>query len=356
MADESGDKTESPTQRRRDEARRKGQVAYSQELTGSLLLLSGVLSIWLFGEYIAGNLSNAMKIFIENSYVTIERVSLQYVLKELVRYAVTIVGAFMAFSFVVALFANIAQVGFVISAEALEFNWEKLDPVSCLQKKVLSPAGLIRGLQQVLKISAIAAIAAWILWGRGEQFSNFQMMPLAESVGVTWGIAVQLLLATTTILLILAVGDFMFQKYRHEEQLKMSRQELKDEHKNEEGDPHVRARRRQLQRELAMKERMIQEIPKATVVITNPTHLAIALRYVPGEMSAPIVLAKGKGFQAKRIVKAARDHNVIVLERKPLAQALFKMVNIGDEIPPQLYYAVGEILAYLYLLKEQKAA
>ena len=105
-----------------------------------------------------------------------------------------------------------------------------------------------------------------------------------------------------------------------------------------------------------MKERMIQEIPKATVVITNPTHLAIALRYVPGEMSAPIVLAKGKGFQAKGIVKAARDHNVIVLERKPLAQALFKMVNIGDEIPPQLYYAVGEILAYLYRLKEQKAA
>lgn len=354
-ADDQGEKTEQPTQRRRDEARREGQIAYSNELTGSLLLLVGIGLLWVFTDFVTQNLKGSMRLFLMNSYAIIEYVSVEVVIRRFVTALLSINGALMGITFVVALLVAGAQAGAVISLEAIQVKWEKLDPIKGVQR-VLSLQGVMKGVQQGLKILMVGGVAYWVMYGRSAQIASLAFEDLGTSVAITWGMAIELLLAATIILVILGIGDYVFQKYRHEEQLKMSRSEIKDEHRSEEGDPQVRARRRQIQRELALKERMIQEVPEATVVITNPTHLAIALKYDRDETPAPICVAKGKGHFAKRIVATARENGIPVLERKPLAQALFKTVNVGDEIPPLLYIAVSEVLAYLFRLRAQNAA
>lgn len=354
-SDDQGEKTEQPTQRRREEARREGQVAYSAELTGSLLLLCGILLLWLFTDHFSGNLKGAMRLFLMNSYAPIEHVTLETVIRRLLSTILTVLGGFMSFIFCVALLVSAAQAGFGISLEAINVKWNKIDPLKGVQR-VLSLQGLMKGVQQILKVGMVAGVAYWVVSGRTSEIASMSHLPLMGSVITTWNLAIQLLLAATIILLMLGIADYAFQKYRHEQQLMMSTSEVKDENRNEQGDPQVRGRRRQIQRELALKERMIREVPEATVVITNPTHLAIALKYDRNETPAPICMAKGKGHFAKRIVATAREHGIPVLERKPLAQVLFKTVNVGDEIPPVLYLAVSEILAYLFRLRSQNAA
>lgn len=354
-ADDQGEKTEQPTQRRRDEARREGQVAYSMELTGALLLLTGIATMWLFTEFISGNLKGIMRLFLFHSYAAIEYVSFEIVIRRIVSAIITLLGGFMAMTFIITLLGGVFQAGFIITFEAMEPKWNKLDPIKGLGK-IFSLQGIVKGLQQILKVLFVAGAAYWVLADRTTTIASLSSVNLGTSVTFVWNTTLELLMAAAVILLILAVGDYVFQKYRHEEQLKMSRTEIKDEQRNEEGDPQVRARRRQIQRELTMKERMIQDVPEATVVITNPTHLAIALKYERDETPAPVCVAKGRGHFARRIVAKAKENGIPVLQRKPLAHALFQTVNVGDEIPPLLYVAVSEILAYLFRLRAQDAA
>ncbi len=349
-SEDDGQKTEAPSQRKRDEARRQGQVAYSPELTGTMLLMAAVITMWLYGADFTTQLREAMEQYIGNSHALIVHVGAFDALQDAVKRGLGIAGGFMATMFGIALLVNFAQVGFYFSTEAIEFKWEKLDPIGGMQK-LFSVMGLMKGLQQVLKTTAVGAISCWLLWGREALVASLTDAPLLWSAKQTWAMALQLLLATTAMLMVLGAADYVYQWYRVENELKMSKQEMKDEHRNEEGDPHVRARRRQIQRELAQKRKMIRDVPKATVVITNPDHYAIALRYVRGENSAPVCLAKGTNHFALKIIAEAKKHGVTVIERKPLARALYKMVNVGDEIPNMLYIAVSEVLAYLYRLK-----
>lgn len=349
-SEDDGQKTEQPTQRKRDEARRQGQVAYSPELTGTMLLMAAVIVMWLYGDDFSSQLRTAMEQYLGNSHALIMHVGLLDLLQDAIKRGVAIAGAFMVIMFGIALLVNFAQVGFFISTEALEFKWEKLDPISGFQK-IISVMGLVKGLQQVAKTAAVAAIAVWLMWGKEQQIAALTDAPLFWSASQAWSMALKLLIATTAMLMVLGGADYFYQWFRLENELKMTKQEMKDEQRNEEGDPHVRARRRQIQRELAQKRKMIRDVPKATVVITNPDHYAIALRYVRGENSAPICLAKGTNYFALKIIEEARKHGVSVVERKPLARALYKMVNVGDEIPHQLYIAVSEVLAYLHRLK-----
>lgn len=354
-SEDDGQKSEQPTQRKRDEARRQGQVAYSQELTGTMLLMAAVLLMWLYGEDFTSQLRSAMETYLANSHAMVhDYVGPMDVLKDAISRGLGVAGGFMAVMFAIALLVNFAQVGFLFSTEALEFKWEKLDPISGFMK-IVSVMGIVKGLQQVLKTAAVGCIAMWLLWGREHSIAALTDAPLLYSAKQVWHIALQLLIAVTAMLMLLAAGDYFYQWYRMENELKMTKQEVKDEHRNEEGDPHVRARRRQIQRELAQKRKMIRDVPKATVVITNPDHFAIALRYERGENSAPICLAKGTDHFALKIIAEARKHGVAVVERKPLARALYKLVNVGDEIPHTLYVAVSEVLAYLHRLKHGNA-
>jgi flagellar biosynthetic protein FlhB len=240
-------------------------------------------------------------------------------------------------------------VGFHVAPELLVPRWNRMSPAAGWSRMV-SGASAMRGLMSLLKVAAVSVIAFWVLKGRANQIALLGAGSLSNALAQSWDIALRLALAIAAALVLVGLADYTFQRLRHEQSLMMSRQEVKEELRREEGDPHTRARIRRLAREVARK-RMMDDVPRSTVVITNPTHLAIALRYDRGSMSAPRVVAKGAGAVAQRIVALARQHAVPVVERKPVAQALYKAVKIGQDIPAVLYYAVAEVLAYVYRLR-----
>jgi flagellar biosynthetic protein FlhB len=259
------------------------------------------------------------------------------------------IGLLLAVLVVTGLAIAAVQAGFYVTPEALAPRWSRLSPAAGWSR-IMSTASAVKGLAAVSKVCVVAALTWWILRGRGGQIAALSQGTLATAAAQSWDIALRLALAIAAGLVLIGMADYATQRWRHERSIMMSRQELKEETKREEGDPLMRARIRKLARETARK-RMMNDVPQASVVITNPTHLAIALRYERGTMSAPKVVAKGAGFVAKRIVELARRHAVPVVERKPVAQALYKAVQIGQQIPAALYYAVAEVLAYVYRLR-----
>jgi flagellar biosynthetic protein FlhB len=262
-----------------------------------------------------------------------------------------LVGFFLAAAFAAGLTIGVVQAGGVIFAtEAVAFNWEKLSPFEGWQR-IVSAGGLVRALAALLKTGVIVLLSLWIVWGRGPEIGSLASGELARSVGIGWDITVRLLLGAAAALILIGLADYGFQFWRHERSLMMTREEVREEHKTDEGDPQIRGRRRALMRHLVSRRRMLEEVPKATVVVTNPTHLAVALRYERGVMNAPQVVAQGAGFIAEQIRERAARHAVPILERPALAQALYRAVKVGDEIPVALYYAVSEVLAYIYRLR-----
>jgi len=352
MADEfDPSKTEAPTQRRREEAREQGQVAVSSELAAGLLLLTGVLVLW----YGANTIKEGLIIGLRLTMLTIAAPA-DFGVEQSKTFMVALIGrgmeslgVFWGLLLVVGLGVGAMQVGFHVVPGLLGPKWEKLSPGQG-RKRIFSLAGVMRGLMALIKVAVIVALAAWVLRGRSAQIMNFGDGQLGTAAAEAWNIAMRLALACAGALVIIGVTDYAFQRWRFEQALRMTRQELKDEVKREEGDPQMRARLRKMQREMSRK-RMMQDVPRSTVVITNPTHLAVALRYERGAMAAPKVVAKGAGFVALRIVALARRHAVPVVERKPIAQALFKAVKVGQEIPAALYYTVAEVLAFVYRLR-----
>ena len=207
----------------------------------------------------------------------------------------------------------------------------------------------------MLKVIILAVVSWWVLNDRGPQVGALAEGMLGRSVSSAWGLCIELLIDISAVLLAMGAVDYGFQWFRHERRLRMTREELKQERKEDDGDPLLIAKRRQRAREIANQRRMIQDVPQATVVITNPTHFAIALKYQRGVDSAPIVVAKGRDQFALQIAIKARRHGIPVIERKPLAQALFKTVKVGQEIPQALFIAVSEVLAYIYRLRGNNA-
>jgi flagellar biosynthetic protein FlhB len=260
-----------------------------------------------------------------------------------------LLGVFLGLTVLIGVGVGVLQVGFHVSPGILAPRWEKLAPASGWSR-MFSGQAWVRGLVFCLKAALAGAVAFWVVRARTTQLALLPGSTLATTTAQGWALAMRLALAVAAVFLVLGVLDFLYQRWRHTTGLMMSRQELKEELKRDEGDPLLRARIRKLQREAARK-RMLQDVPRASVVITNPTHLAIALRYERGVMKAPRVVAKGAGHLAERIVELARRHAVPVLERKPVARALYKAAKVGQEIPAALYYAVAEVLAYVYRLR-----
>lgn len=343
-------RTEAPTPRRREEARAQGQVANSQDLATGLMLLCGMGALALVGPSMAASLFQGTRSGLLHALgADLDAQRAQSVFADLWIQGLGILGMFLAVVVVAGVFIPILQVGFHVNPGLLGWRLDRLAPAQGLAK-LLSGATAMKALNALLRVLVVAGVVWWVMKGRSRGLVGLTETHLVAVAGQSWALIVRLGLAVAGALVTLGLFDYGYQRWRLEQSLRMTRQELKEELKREEGDPMVKARIRKLQRAAAQK-RMLQDVPGATVVITNPTHLAVALRYEAGAMPAPKVVAKGAGFVAQRIAALARQHGVPVLERKPLAQALFKAVNVGQEIPAALYLVVAELLAQVYRLR-----
>ncbi|MBM4075855.1 MAG: EscU/YscU/HrcU family type III secretion system export apparatus switch protein [Planctomycetes bacterium] len=359
MADDQDfEKSELPSQRRRDEARAQGTFAYSHELVNGLLMLCGAYGLWWGGIGLAQGLQGYLVHFVSNPYLefladdnsfrNIDGASSLFT--EIILKTLGLIGALIGGLYVVGIAGNFMQAGFRINSESIAPNWSKINPAENWQK-LFSWDGVTKGGNSLAKILGVAIVAWWVLSDRGGLIISLSEGVLSQSIGTAWGLVLELFLTVAVVIAVLGFADYAIQWYRTEQRLKMSREELKQERKDDEGDPLIKSKRRQRARDIAGQRRMLEEVPKASLVITNPTHIAVALRYERGEMAAPVVIAKGEDQFALQIMAKARRHGIPVVERKPVARALYKMVKVGEEIPQALYVAVSEVLSYIYRLR-----
>jgi len=347
------EKTEQATPKRREEARKKGQVAQSREIP-SAFVLAGALGVFFFsGSWMFWRVSRFMKgVFKDIGSFYFQEASIYTFLQEVFMELFTILMPLMSLVFIAGLGANLLQVGFMINSESLSPKLAKLDPVKGI-KRMFSLKSLAEMVKSLVKILLVGGIAFLMVKGEVGLIPSLMQMDVPNILAFAGRATLKIWFFTCLVLIVLAAMDYAFQRWQHEKDLKMSKQEVKDEAKQREGDPSVKAKIRSAQREMA-RRRMMDAVPGADVVITNPTRLAIALKYKAEGMAAPQVIAKGAGFIAARIKEIARDGGVPVVEQKPLAQTLYKVVEIGGYIPVNLYRAVAEILAYVYGLKENR--
>lgn len=349
-ADTSQNRTEQATPRRLEESRKKGQIPVSAELNSGLHLLVGSVMLWLLGTHIGPSILGTFRDWVPRiADVEGSPGDIQRWLTMLAVGVFTISGAMIGVLFAAGLLVGLIQSGFNISFEPLNADWSKLSPISGFQK-IFSTRAVAKGAAALLKLAAVSAIVGWILYSRSDAIASSGFMTLGGTLTSGWEIAIHMMLAVAVALVVIGGFDYLFQRWKHGQDLMMSRQEIKEEFKETEGDPELKGRLRTLQRELAQRQ-SDEEVPTADVIVTNPTHLSIALKYDRDTMAAPKVVAKGAGAAALRIRKIAAKHNVPIVERKPVARALYQMAEIGDEIPVELFQAVAEILIYVYNLK-----
>lgn len=351
MAEESfQERTEQATPKKREKAREEGDVARSVEIPSVFVLAAGISALYFFAHYFYENMLAIMRDsfrFDSVPYVTGQYcVSLLYRFTS--RYLLTLAPVMLAV-FVMALFANIYMVGFVISWKAVGLKPERLDPVKGLLNK-FTLASLVELVKSIVKLLVIFLLAWLAVRGEMHHINHLYDNSVSQILLYISKIAFKIFIWVILPMVAVAVADYMYQKWQFDEKIKMTKQEIKEEYKESEGDPQVKSRIRALQMEAA-KKRMMADVPKADVVVTNPTHLAIAIRYDPASMGAPRVVAKGAGRVAEKIREIARENRVPLVENKPLARNLYKLVEIGQEVPGEFYQAVAELLAYVFRLK-----
>lgn len=346
----SGEKTEKATPKKKEDARKKGQVAKSQDLSPSIALTAFFFLLIMLGSQMLATFQNIMRESL-TTYISwqVNEENLKVMVMQLAYEAFKIVGPVLAVSLLVAFAVNYMQVGWLLSTEPLQVKLEKLNPIEGA-KRIFSLRSLVELLKSLLKISAGIYVAYSILWNSKEQVVQLSLKSLGTVLSYTAGEVAKLGIYLGLLLFVLAVLDYAYQRYEHEKNLRMSKQDLKDEHKQAEGDPLIKGKIRERQRSMAIR-RMMQELPKADVIITNPTHFAVAIRYDASAMSAPTVVAKGQDYLALKIREVAKKHRIVTMENKPLARALYSQVEIGQQIPEELFKAVAEVLAYVYKLQ-----
>lgn len=354
MAEDTGlERTEPASARRREEAREQGQVVHSRELSTLALLLAGGGGLWFLGAGISDRLLGLVRHGMELDRALAFAPNLM-----LTRLKETSVDMLLALSPLLLLFvlAAIASTlllsGWLFSFKPMLPDFGRLDPIKGLSR-VVSWNGVVEMIKAVGKTLLVGVVAAWVIWKNSGAVFSLAAEPLASGMAhMMQLVGTSFLVMAGSMALIVAV-DIPFQLWDHEKKLRMTREEVRQENKETEGDPQVKAHIRSQQREMA-RRRMMQEVPKADVVVTNPTHYAVALRYRDGAMRAPMVVAKGAHLLAARIRTLAAEHHVPVLEAAPLARALYRHAELGDEIPAALYTAVAEVLAYVYQLRRQQ--
>ncbi len=352
MPADKDEKTEAPTPRRRTEARDSGQVAKSQDLGAAVLLLGGMVALEIMGQDILRELLNALGYYLGGNDVvpvTTDQIP------ELARYAAKVLAGvvlpLMVVLVILALLVQYFQVGLLLTLKPLTPDLGKLNPIKGAAR-LFSMSAFVRLGMSLLKLGIIGAVAYVTLREQIREVVFAINLDHWLILGLATELVFSLSLRLGIILLILGIIDYAYQRYKHERDLKMTKQEVKEEMRRMEGDPIVKQRQRSVQMQLT-KQRLRADVPKADVVVTNPTELAIAIKYDSDTMDAPRVLAKGQDFLARQIRQIAIEYGVPIVERKPLAQALYRTCEVGDEIPPQFYKAVAEVLAYVYELSGQ---
>ncbi|MBB3125897.1 flagellar biosynthetic protein FlhB [Paenibacillus rhizosphaerae] len=345
-----GEKTEKATPKKRQDTRKKGQVAKSQDLTGAVVLLASFFSLLMFGSSFKERLVGLFKdIFLNRLTMDL---SINNVMSLAVEYGIDILlllAPVFLTVVVMALAANLMQVGFMLTGESLKPKFSKLDPIKGF-KNIFSVRSLVEFAKSILKLVIIGLLVYQTMRGAIGDIGKLSEVNIEKTFHFVASLTMKLGLKIGAALFVMAALDFLYQKYEFEKSIRMSKQDIKDEYKKMEGDPLIKGKIRERQRRMAM-QRMMQEVPKADVVITNPTHFAVALKYEGSQMEAPQIVAKGQDFVALRIKEIAKENGVITMENKPLARALFQRAEIGDSIPADLFQAVAEVLAYVYKLK-----
>ncbi|MEO2088060.1 MAG: flagellar biosynthesis protein FlhB [Gemmataceae bacterium] len=343
-------KTEDPSPRRREEARKQGQVPFSQELVGAVVLLAAVIGLIVFGNSIGGRLLQVIR----DDLPVVRHENLTPAdAQKLFLSAALRLGAAVAPWFGLMLVAGVAacvvQAGLQLTPEKLELKFDRLNPATGAQR-LFSTAALVKGGLAMLKVAAIGGMAYWVFEGRVGVILGLNHDRLSWAAVSAWAVITRLALYLAAATALVAAADYIYQRRRFEVGLRMTKQEVKDELKQEEGDPQLKARMRQLARERMMRK-MLTEVPKATVVITNPTHYAVALRYDTPTDDAPVVVARAAGAFALKVIALARDSGVPVVERPTLARAIYAAVKEGRPIPGPLFRAVAEVIAFVYRLR-----
>jgi len=349
----AGEKTEKATPKKRLDSRKKGQVLKSPDVTSAIVLLA----VFLFLFFTAGFMRERIFTFFYqtfNRYILIDTISVDMIMQiysDVLLEAGILVLPIMLISVIAGIAGNVFQFGPLFTTEPLKLDLKKLDPIKGF-KRIFSVKAIIELIKSVLKISLIGSVTFVILWMNLEEVLSLSFKSPWDTLSTIAFLTALMGIASSIVLLFISVLDYFYQRYDYEKNLKMSKQDIKDEYKNSEGDPIVKSRIKQRQREMAMR-RMMQEVPKADVVITNPTHYAIALKYEDGEMDAPVVIAKGADFIAQKIKLIAKENEIVMVENRDLARGMYGQVEIGDRIPDEFFRAVAEILAYVYRVKRK---
>lgn len=351
-----GEKTEQPTSKKLSDARKEGQVAKSREVANGLGLLTFFLVLKLMIGYIG---ESFLEIFSEIYNKIPESVTMYqgnvpvYDFIQIIRYAVIrliyIVGPILLVGFVVAFLSDYMQVKWQVTTKPLMPKFSKLNPINGF-KKIFSVDSLIELIKAILKIVLIGIVIYTYIKDRIEYIYFLYDIPLMQALQLLGDFVVDLGIRISVVYMIIAAADFIYQKVKFKKDMMMTKQEVKDEYKQQEGDPQVKGKIRSKMREVSQR-RMMQSLPQADVVITNPTHYAVAIKYDPEQYDAPIVLAKGEDYLAQKIKEIAKENSIEIVENKPLARMLYANVDVGQLVPPELYQAVAEVLAFVYQLK-----
>jgi flagellar biosynthetic protein FlhB len=348
---DDAERSEEATPQRREDFRKRGQVAQTRELASVFTLIIGLLALWLLGRF-----------FFEQLYQVFTKSFSDYVLMaakngdwfQAVRNATItgflVIGPFAGILWIANAASTIVQIGILQNEEAIKFDLTRLDPIQGF-KKIISMRSLVEGLKAIIKITAVVALVYHMLKSDIKTIpllSTYEIPALIMYIG---NIVFKLFASVGGFMFGLSIVDYLFQRWELEKQMRMTKQEVKEEIKSREGDPLIRARVRKLQRELASR-RMMDDVKKAEVIITNPTHIAVALQYTK-DLVAPRVVAKGAGDIAEKIKQIAKEHKIPIVENKPLARTIFKTLKLGQVIPRELYTAVAEVLSYIFRLKKR---
>jgi flagellar biosynthetic protein FlhB len=355
VADDQGEKTEEPSPYKLEEARKKGDVASSKELN-SVLILSGTFAVlilssiymfetiykyieWIYGLEITKAFTEEMgKRILEESFIMMGK---------------CVAPVFLT-SMSLGIMAQISQVGILYAPDVLQLKFDRINPQNGF-KRIFSKKSIVEVLKGLFKFSIVMGITYYIISGNLLSFNGFLHTDAAEAFSYGKMFALKLALSIMLGLVIVAIGDFAWEKYAYKEKHRMTKQQVKEENKEREGSPEVKQRIRTIQREMAQK-RMMNDIKTADVVVTNPTHISIVIRYNQETMIAPEIVGKGSDHLAMRIREIAKENDIPIVENVPLARALYKTVKVGEGVPRSLYKAVAEILAFVYKLRRKKKA
>lgn len=354
MADSSQEKTEQPTSGRLDDAKKKGQLAYSKELTAAVLFLVGLGALKLSGGEIFASIVDAAVTMLSLPTATFDEQSPAGFVAQLGRTFLTVLSPIFLVAFVATIGPGLMQTNLNLSLQKLQPDFKRLDPIQGV-KKLFSIKQVVTVLQSLAKVGLVGVVVWVTIEAALPRLQSLGGAELSDTIDVVLDLVFLLGFRVGAGLVAIGFLDLLFQRWKHIQDMKMTKEDVKEERKRTEGDPRIKGKIREIQRQLAL-ERMKTDVRTADVVVRNPTHFAVALKYKNGEDASPRVVAKGRALMALRIIELAEEAGVEVIENRPLARELYRSVRVGDYIPERLYKAVAEILAFVFKKRRTQGA